>query len=291
MEGPKPAYSGPVTDENIRTIFSGAADFFARELKCGEFTLYVYGVDGLVAANSISDYVVKPVAQQLKATSMEQLYTAALGGKIYNTVADPCQDLDAVALKLVNGFCVVLFPGVGALAFEVKTPEKRSLAPPSVENTVKGPKDAFVETGRTNTSLVRRHLRTPGLRIWETQVGKRSLTNVSVLWIEGLTNDALVQKMKNRIYGIDIDGLLSPSAVEEYVTGSRATAFPLIQYTERTDKFCQGLTEGRVGLIVDGLPLGYLAPVDLGYLMDSPEDRGRDFITASSIRVLRYLLI
>ena len=176
-------------------------------------------------------------------------------------------------------------------AFEVKTGEKRNPSPPEVENTVKGPKDAFVETGRTNTSLVRRHLRTPDLRIYETTVGQRSLTNVSVLWIQGLTNEMYVERLKKRLSEIHIDGLISPSAVEEYVTGSRATAFPLIQYTERPDKFCQGLLDGRVGLIVDGLPLAYLTPVDLMYLMDSPEDRSRDYITASAVRILRYLAL
>jgi spore germination protein KA len=34
--------------------------------------------------------------------------------------------------------------------------------------------------------------------------------------------------------------------------------------------------------------VGYLAPVDIGYLMDSPEDLGRDFVSASCVRVLRY---
>ena len=286
-----PKYPGELTDQNIRAIFRGAGDFIARELRCGQFQLHAYAIDGLVAANSASDYVIKPIAEQLSGSSMEELYTDALRGYIYNTVADPCKDLDTVALKLVNGFCVVLFPGAGAIAFEVKTPEKRSLSAPAVENTVKGPKDAFVETSRSNTSLVRRHLRSPELRIYETQVGRRSLTNVSVIWLEGITNETLVQRMKDRLASIDIDGLLTPASVEEYVTGSRVTAFPLIQYTERTDKFCQGLLDGRVGLIVDGLPLGYLAPTDLGYLMDSPEDRGRDFITASSVRVLRYLAL
>ena len=286
-----PKYPGELTDQNIRAIFQGAGDFIARELRCGRFRLHAYAIDGLVAANSASDYVIKPIAEQLSGSSMEELYTDALRGNIYNTVADPCKDLDTVALKLVNGFCVVLFPGAGAIAFEVKTPEKRSLSAPAVENTVKGPKDAFVETSRSNTSLVRRHLRSPEHRIYETQVGRRSLTNVSVIWLEGITNETLVQRMKDRLASIDIDGLLTPASVEEYATGSRATAFPLIQYTERTDKFCQGLLDGRVGLIVDGLPLGYLAPTDLGYLMDSPEDRGRDFITASSVRVLRYLAL
>ncbi len=285
------AFSGAVTDAEIRAVFDGAGDFIARTLRCGSFTLYAYAIDGLVSGGDMSDYVLKPIREQLSADSMAGLYAQALGGGIYNAVADPAGNLDTVARKLVNGFCVVLFPDIGALAFEVKTPDKRTAAPPEVENTVKGAKDAFVETVRSNTSYVRRHLRSPDLRIYETQVGRRSLTNVSVVWLEGITDPVLVERMKTRLAEIDIDGMLSPSSVEEYVTGSRWTAFPLLQYTERTDRFCQGILDGRVGLLVDGLPLGYLAPADLMYLMDSPEDRGRDFVGASAVRVLRYLAL
>ncbi len=288
---PVPAYPGPVTDENIRAIFAGAGDFYARELRCGNMTLYVYMIDGLVSGGDASEYILKPISQDLKGDSPQALYEAALAGEIYNSVADPCEDLDTVARKLVNGFGVVLFPGAGALAFEIKTGEKRSPGPPEVEATVKGPKDAFTETVRTNTSLLRRHLRTPDLRLHETVVGRRSLTNVTVAYIEGLTDPELVERMKARLDEIDIDGFLSPAAVEEYVTGSRKTAFPLMQYTERTDKFAQGLLAGRVGLLADGLPLGYLAPADLGYLMTSPEDRGTDYLSASFLRILRYLAL
>lgn len=114
---------------------------------------------------------------------------------------------------------------------------------------------------------------------------------MTVVSIQGITNPELVERMKKRLEQIDIDGFLSPSAVEEYVSGSRSTAFPLVQYTERADWFCQGLLDGRVGLLVDGLPLGYLAPVNLGYFMVSPEDKGRDFISASAIRLLRYIAL
>lgn len=284
----KAMYPGAVSDENIRGIFKGASDFIVRKLRCGEFTLFAYAIDGLVSGGDASEYIFKPITEHLTAPSVEELYDRALHGNVYNSVADPCRDLDTVALKLVNGFCVVLFPGFGAIAYEVKTGEKRSVAAPEVENTVKGPKDAFVETVRSNTSLVRRHLRSPELRLKEMRVGRRSLTNVTVVSLQGITDPELVDRMVRRLEEIDIDGLLSPSAVEEYVTGSRSTAFPLLQYTERTDKFCQGLLDGRVGLLVDGLPLGYLVPVDLGYLMESPEDRGRDFLSASCIRIMRY---
>ena len=278
-----------LTDERICDIFQSAADFNRRVIENGNHTLYAYAIDGLISSAFASDYIFKPTVNFLVGDTMEQLYENAWKGMIYNNVAKPCADADTAAKLLVNGFCVLLFPQVGALAFEVKTPDKRGTSAPEVENTVKGAKDAFVEVLRSNTSYVRRHLRTPDLRLFETQVGKRSLTNVSVLWIQGITAPTLVERMKQRLKEIDVDDFQSPSAVEEYVTGSRATAFPLLQYTERSDRFCQGLLEGRVGLLVDGLPLGYLAPADLMYLMESPEDRGRDFIGASAVRLLRYL--
>ena len=277
-----------MTDTAISARFAGAGDFIRRELHCGNFTLYAYAIDGLVSSGDAAENVFRPLSQNLKGDSMAQLYQSALHGTIYNMVASPCADGQDVAVKLVNGFCVVLFPGAGAVAYEVRTGVGRSPAAPEVENTVKGPKDSFVETMRINTGIVRRHLRTPDLRLYQTTVGRRTLTNVTVVWIEGITNRNLVRRMKHRLASIDVDGFLSPAAVEEYVTGSRFTPFPLMQYTERSDRFCQGLLDGRIGLIVDGLPLAYLTPVDIGYLMDSMEDRSRDFISASCVRILRY---
>ncbi len=276
-----------MTDQQIRDIFEGASDFETRTLRSGEGVLYTYFIDGLVTSSFIADYIFKPIVRNLPENNRDA-YNVALSGGIYNAVARPCKDLEDVASKIVNGFCVVLFPGTGALAFEVRTGVSRGPNPPEVENTVKGPKDAFVETIRINTSLIRRHLRTPDLRLTAMTVGKRSLTNVAIVWIEGITNRDLVRRMRQRLASIQIDSLLSPASVEEYVSGSRATAFPLLQYTERPDRFCQALLDGRVGLLVDGLPLAYLAPVNLGYLLESMEDRSHDFVSASCIRVLRY---
>ncbi|MBQ8587182.1 MAG: spore germination protein [Oscillospiraceae bacterium] len=280
-------YVGEISHENILAIFGAAGDFNRRELLVGGHTLYIYAIDGLTSGGFISEYVVKPLMQDTHATTMDELYHNALRSTVYNSVAGDCKDLNTVAARLVNGFCVVLF-GHRALAFETKTGEKRSPSAPEVENTVKGPKDAFTETVRTNTSLLRRHLRSPALGLYETQIGRESLTNVSLAYLDGITDPVLVERMKQRLGEIDIDGLISPSAVEEYISVSRPTAFPLLQFTERTDRFAQGLLEGRVGLLVDGLPLGYLLPVNLGYLMSSPEDRGTDYLSASFLRILRY---
>ena len=269
--------------------FEDAADFETRKVLCGGQLLTVLFLDGLTSGRDIAEQVLRPLAQMTDEAREEVLYTRALQGGVWCASVKEPESTQQAAELLVNGFCVILFPKSGkALGCEVKTGEKRSPSPPETENTVKGAKDAFTETLRTNTSLVRRHLRTPGLRLLETVVGKRTLTKVTVCWIGGLTDPELPRRMQERLSSIDIDGALSPAAIEEYVTGSRRTAFPLLEYTERTDHFCQGLLDGQVGLLADGLPLGYLAPVGLGRLMRSPEDRATDFFSASMLRLLRY---
>lgn len=269
--------------------FEDAADFETRKVLCGGQLLTVLFLDGLTSGRDIAEQVLRPLAQMTDEAREEVLYTRALQGGVWCASVKEPESTQQAAELLVNGFCVILFPKSGkALGCEVKTGEKRSPSPPETENTVKGAKDAFTETLRTNTSLVRRHLRTPGLRLTETVIGKRTLTKVTVCWIDRLTDPELPRRMQERLSSIDIDGALSPAAIEEYVTGSRRTAFPLLEYTERTDHFCQGLLDGQVGLLADGLPLGYLAPVGLGRLMRSPEDRVTDFFSASMLRLLRY---
>lgn len=272
----------------LESRFGGAADLNVRALQIGGHTLHTYAIDGLTSGGDISDFVFRPLTERLRGETMQALYDNALRRVVYNSVAVACRTPDEAAHKLVNGFCIVLFPAVGALAFEDKTAEKRAPAAPEVENTVKGAKDAFTETIRTNTSLIRRHLRTPALRIYETVVGTKSLTNVGVLSVAGVTAPDYVARVRERLDTLRVAELLSPAAAEEYLTGPRRTAFPLLQYTERTDKFCQGLMAGRVGVLIDGLPLGYLLPVDVAYLMTSPEDTGMGYIAASCTRVLRY---
>ena len=49
---------------------------------------------------------------------------------------------------------------------------------------------------RTNTSLIRRRLRAPELKIREHIVGRQSLTPVDVLWLEGIADPDTVARVE-----------------------------------------------------------------------------------------------
>ena len=276
-----------VTAETLRACFGSSADFCERTLQLGKETVRLVFLDGLCAASQIAETVLRPLMQDLGTGPKRNLLARAEEGGIYAGVCQRCESVDIAAQKLLGGWCLLLFSD-GALAFEVKSGEKRGITPPEVENTAKGAKDAFTETLRTNTALLRRHLATPMLRLQQSVVGKKSRTAVTLCTLEGVTDPALAQRVQTRLEEIDADAFTTPAAVEEFLTGSRATAFPLLQSTQRTDRFVTGLLGGRVGILVDGLPVGWLLPVNLGVLMSAAEDRGTDYLSASFVRILRY---
>ena len=211
-------------------------------------------------------------------------------GALYNLDAERRDRMDAAVADLIGGNCLLLFPGEKqALSFNVGTEEKRSISPPENETVLKGSRDSFVESIRTNTSLTRRHLKAPELKIKEQIVGRQSLTTVDILYVEDIADPALVQSVERRLEHIDIDAVLATGNVEEYIVDRTGTAFPLIQYTERPDKFCAGLVEGQVGILIDGLPLGYLAPGVLGDFLQAPQDKSESWLLASALTLLRYL--
>ena len=276
-------------DQELESAFAGAGDFCVHPVVTGGHSCTLYFLDGLTASGEIAETVIKPLVRLPAPLSAEALHREILNGGVYCAVASACTDVEDAIRKLLNGFCVLTIPELGAVAFEVKTGEKRGPSEPEVESTTRGPKDAFTETSRTNTSLLRRHLRTPDLRFYETVAGRRSRTNLSLVWIEGLTDPETVVRMKQRLDELSTEDLLTPAAVETTITGRQRTPFPLLQYTERTDKFAHGLLGGRVGLFVDGLPVGYLAPVNLGYLLQAAEDKDTDALSLRLIRLLRLV--
>ena len=280
----EPRFDGPLTLERLEQIFQDCVDFTKRPVSLGEggaCTLTLCYLSGMVKMERVSDYVLRPLAQDealARCGTPRQAMDRMKDGALYNLSAEERTRLDAAVFDLVNGCCLLLFPWESSvLSLNVGTEEKRSISSPSNETVLKGSRDAFVESLRTNTSIVRRHLKAPELRIREQVVGRQSVTSVDILYIEGLTNPHLVEQVAAQLADIDIDAVLTTGNIEEYIVPAARTAFPLVQYTE------------RVGILIDGLPLGYLAPGVLGDFLQAPQDKSESWLLASALTLLRYL--
>lgn len=290
----EPRIPEEVSLSNLREVFSDCVDFLESTVLVGgdpEKKIVVLSIVGMVRNERANDYVLRPLSQNeaLRDLPMDEARERMIKGAIYTMSVKERKTMDELVFDLIDGSVVLCFPEERMISCSVPTEEKRSISASENEPSLKGARDAFVESLRTNTSLVRRRLRSPDLKIKEQIVGRQSLTPVDILYIDGLTSPDLVKEAEARLAAIDIDALFESGSLEEYMKDTVKTPFPLMPYTERPDRFCTGLVEGRVGLIADGLPMGFLLPGDIGQFFKANEDRAKNWMEVSFLRVLRYL--
>ena len=199
----------------LRALFGGSADVAERQIMAGGQKLDVLFLDGLTSGGDIAEQVLRPLMQTVQPGSMQAVLAQAEQARVYCAVAERVTAPEDAADKLLHGYCVVVFPGTGAaLCFETKTDTRRGPSAPESENTVKGAKDAFTETMRINTSLLRRHLRSAQLRFVQKTVGLRSQTAVTVCFLADLTDLIQLHCLTGKIHRNDSFCLLRDMAAD-----------------------------------------------------------------------------
>ena len=291
----EPRVPGPLSLARLEEVFSDCVDFKKRDV-------YLHGdshrkatvcyIDGQARSERLNDYVLRPLAQDpmLASAPESELFSLMERGALYAHGAKRETEPDPVVFALINGSCALFLEGRDdCLVFPVATEEKRSVGEPENEPALKGARDSFVESLRTNTSLVRRRLRAPELKVREHIVGRQSLTPVDMLWIDGIADPDTVALLSERLDAIDIDGVEAAGSLEEYLVDAARSPFPLMPYTQRPDRFCQGLLEGRVGLLADGIPLGWILPGTIDQFFKTGQDRAYHWMVASALSLIRWL--
>ena len=285
----------PPTAQGMAQVFNGCGDFEQRRIRLGGDPgkmAWIFFIDGLVTASDAGELVVRPLTDPCRlgpAADNLQAVDMMLQGLVYACTVRQRSTLREAAEDLLRGFCAVIPDGCNtAITFEVKSKENRAVGEPNEEKVIKGSKDAFVETMRTNTGLVRRKIRDVKLRVRQFVIGEKTGSTAAVIYIEGFTNQGTVDEVCSRVSSIKAQGALTSAVIEENIVDNPHTPFPQLINTERVDKFCMNILEGRVGVIVDGIPLGYLAPGTFTQFLKVPEDHSEHFIIASALTLLRY---
>ena len=284
--------------DTLRGLFSGCADFQTRELRVGgrgAVAVCCCFLDGLVSGAEIAETLLRPLTDFSRfggVKSEAEALSAVLAGQVYGAAARECRTADEAAQALLGGCCLLVFDGLGrAAAFETKTDRQRAISGPASERALKGARDSFTETLRVNTSLLRRRLRTPALRLRPVTLGRKSNTRAELVFVDGVADPALAERLETLLKDVETDGVLTTGEIESCLSDSSRSPFPTLLLTERPDRFCLNLLEGRVGLLVDGIPLGWLAPATLPQQLRVPDDVSKHFLAASAMTLLRHLAL
>jgi len=265
-------------------------DVIYRKLNYGGKAFALYFVDGF-AKDDIMNYIMS----LLSVKSREELVPNTIKHLVERHIAylevETSNDLNNLVTQILSGPLVLLIDGEDeAIIIDARTYPARGPEEPDVERVVRGARDGFVETLIFNTALTRRRLRDPSLRMEYLQVGERSKTDIAVAYIEDIANPELVERIKESIEKMEIDGLpMAEKTLEEYLFTNHWNPYPMVRYTERPDVAAVHLLEGHVLIYVDTSPSVMIAPTTLFHHVQHAEEYRHKPILGAYLRWVRFI--
>jgi spore germination protein KA len=274
----------------IKEEFGGSNDIVIREFKVGSHKGATVYVDGLADSKVISDFILETSMEKAEMNEPIDFFQFMIEQTVAIGSIDTITNWNQVYDTVLSGDTVIFLDGFNkAISGETKGWEKRAVSEPTTQLAIRGPKDSFTETFRTNTALIRRRIKSPNLWLESMKIGTVTQTDIGIMYIKGIANEKIVKEIKERLNRIEIDGILESGYIEQLIEDQTWTAFPTIYHSERPDVVASQLLEGRIAIVVDGTPFVLTAPAVFIQFFQAPDDYYSRFDISTGIRLLRIL--
>jgi spore germination protein KA len=281
----------------LKEMLSGSSDLKIHPFRFGtdgEFTGTLAFIDGLVDNPTLTEAILRPImswrhdgktlpdAQEL-ADVLAQVVLCAGDVKEISLLSE-------LAAGCLAGDTVVLLDGCAVgLVISTKGWDKRSVTEPQSETVVRGPREGFTENLRTNTALIRRKIKSGQLCVANMTVGRKTRTDICLMYLSGVADPKVVETVKYRIDHLDVDSILESGYIEEYIEDAPFSPFATVGNSEKPDVVAGRLLEGRVAIVVDGTPFVLTAPMLFIESFQTAEDYYTRPLYASMIRIIRFI--
>jgi len=286
-------------DENLdslREALGNSSDLKVRLFRFGPgdcLSGTLVFIDGLVDNTALTEAILRPVTNW-----QPEGKTVPAGQELVNEIAQKvlCSGyvktvslLSELISACLSGDTAILLEGCSAgLIVSTKGWDKRSISEPQSETVIRGPREGFTENLRTNTALIRRKIKSGQLRADHMTVGRKTRTDVCLMYLNGVADPQVVEAVRYRIGHLDVDSILESGYIEEYIEDAPFSPFATVGYSEKPDVIAARILEGRVAVVVDGTPFVLTAPMLFIESFQTTEDYYARPMYASLIRILRF---
>ena len=275
---------------NLKHLLGPNTDMVYREITFADdrHGMVMY-IDGMTDKTAVSEHIIKPLF--LADDAVGKLSPRELGDRVLY-IPDvlehkTCQDF---LQKLYSGDCGIIIDGYKTpITTDLKEFDKRGVSEPQTEVVVRGSREGFIENMKTNMSMIRRRLKTKDLAFEIVELGTETGTNVAISYVRGLAPQTLIDEVKRRLKSIKIDGVLESGYIEQLIEDNPFSPFATIANSEKPDKVCAKMLEGRVAIIADGTPFVLTVPMMFTENFQSAEDYYSRPYFAGLVRMMRFL--
>ena len=265
----------------------GSDDVIFFDFEIGGTAAFCVYIDSITDKELLGLEVIAPLAKsdpKKSATSLSKAITLA-NVKTKDKISDATNEI-------LGGNAAIFIDGKKkCITVDLKKFEVRAISEPPTGLAVRGPRNGFTESIKSNLSLVRRYLKSPDVKIETFEKGKYTKTSVALVFIDGIARPDIVKKIREKIKAINIDGIPDSSYVAKLLSERKTSLFKQVGSTERPDVLIERMLEGRVGIIVDGSPFALTLPYLLIEDFQAAEDYYISQYRANLVRALRVIAI
>jgi spore germination protein KA len=285
-------------DENIKLISSNAPANFnfinreillKREVRCN--ILYI---NGLVNKQYIEEFIIKPLLFMLD-TDMKSIdnpheyiskhYLASSSITFSNSLTN-------ISSELKTGKTILLIDHTEyAVICDTVGGEFRTIQESTVEKSVRGPKDAFVENIDTNIAIIQRRICSNHLKIENFVIGEDTQTTVSLVYLDNKISAEILNNIRNKLALIKIPSILESGYIEQLTQERPFNIFPQIKSTERPTKAAADIIEGKAVILTNGSPIVLVVPAVFIEFFQGIEDYTHRNMISTFVRILRIIAV
>ena len=254
-------------------------------------------IEGISDRNTVNETLLKPLMLMTgidrdeygKKLDIMDMADYIKKNVIYSNQVDIYERFENIVDAINYGATALFIEGCPrCLLVETKGWDRRSVSSPKSEQVIRGPHEAFNETLRSNTGLLRKAIRNPQLITEMLKIGERNKTDIALMYLNDLANPRLVEEVKRRIKSISTDYVGETGILEQFIEDHPFRPIPQVLVTERPDRVASFIMDGKVAILMDGNPNILIVPATLFALLHSPEDY---YLRAPYGNMVRFLRV
>lgn len=273
----------------IKEISGDSSDILINEFVTGGIRCALLCCEGMMSTQTAAEMIFTSVTDIEEQDSADDLFSYIQTYLLLSSDRSEAEDYGTLFRQLHSGFAVIIAEGMDkALSFGVQGYSSRSIQEPSGEGNIMGSHEGFVETVRTNMSMLRRRLKAPELVMKLMVKGSKSRTDICLCYMKDRVPQKLLERIMKSLNEVKLESLLSTGYLRPFVEKKSFELFSSTGITERPDVLCSKLIEGRAAILVDGVPYAIIIPRLFCESFHTLDDYAFKPYYATFIRWLKY---
>lgn len=246
----------------IKDICGNSSDLLVNPVNIGGIDICLICCEGMVSTTFMSDLILSPLKDINKTfENSSELFSHIYDKMLLSTDRILINNYGDLFRTLNSGFAILIAQGQSfAYAFGIQGYATRSISEPSSEANIFGAHEGFSEVVRTNMSLLRRRLKSPVYKQELMVKGSIGQTDICICYMRDRVPKDMLRKVKAALDDIKFEAIICSGYISSFMEQKAPRIFSSAGTCERPDVVCSKLLEGRIAILIDGMPYAIIVP-------------------------------